>query len=37
MSSFAPEVDPRAKEVRCSENELTVVLADGRIITVPLT
>ena len=36
MSSSAPEVDPRAKEVRCSESELTVVLADGRIITVPL-
>ena len=36
MSSSAPSVDPRAKEVRCSEDELTVLLADGRAISVPL-
>jgi hypothetical protein len=36
MSSSAPEIDPRAKEVRCSDDELTVVLADGRTISVPL-
>ena len=36
MSSSAPEVDPRAKEVHCSESELTVFLADGRRISVPL-
>ena len=36
MSSSAPSTDPRAKEVRCSSDELTVVLADGRTISVPL-
>jgi hypothetical protein len=36
MSSSAPEIDARAKEVHCSESELTVVLADGRTISVPL-
>ena len=35
MSSSAPEIDPRAKEVRCSDSELSV-LADGRSISVPL-
>jgi hypothetical protein len=36
MSSSAPEIDPRAKEVTCSNDELTVVLADGRVVSVPL-
>lgn len=36
MSSSAPSIDPRAKEVRCSDDELTVLLADGRAISVPL-
>ena len=36
MTSSAPEVDPRAIEVDVSEDELTVVLADGRRIAVPL-
>ena len=36
MSSSAPSTDPRAKEVRCSGDDLTVVLADGRSISVPL-
>ena len=30
MTSSAPDVDPRAIEVDVSEDELTVVLADGR-------
>lgn len=36
MSSSAPSVDPRAKEVQLSDDELSVVLADGRRISVPL-
>jgi hypothetical protein len=36
MTSSAPDVDPRAIEVEVSEDELTVVLADGRRIAVPL-
>ena len=36
MSSSAPEIDHRAKEVRFSDDELTVVLVDGRSISVPL-
>ena len=36
MSSSAPDTDPRAKEVACSDDELTVVLADGRAVSVPL-
>jgi hypothetical protein len=31
-----PRVDPRAKEVRVTEDELIVVLADGRRISAPL-
>jgi len=31
-----PDVDPRAKEVRITEDKLTVVPADGRRISVPL-
>jgi len=36
MTSSAPSVDPRAIEVEVSDDELTVVLADGRRIAVPL-
>jgi hypothetical protein len=36
MTSSAPDVDPRAIEVEVSEDELTVLLADGRRIAVPL-
>ncbi len=36
MTSSAPDVDPRAIEVAVSEDELVVVLADGRRIAVPL-
>jgi hypothetical protein len=36
MSSSAPDIDPRAKQVHCTDDELTVVLADGRSISVPL-
>ena len=36
MSSSLPNVDPRAKEVTITDDELSVILADGRRITVPL-
>ena len=36
MTSSAPNVDPRAIEVEVSEDELSVVLADGRRIAVPI-
>jgi len=36
MTSSAPDVDPRAIEVEVSEDELSVGLADGRRIAVPL-
>ena len=36
MSSSAPSIDPRAKGVVVTEDELTVVLADGRTISAPL-
>ncbi len=36
MSSSLPEVDPRAKEVALTDDELSVLLADGRRISVPL-
>jgi hypothetical protein len=36
MSSSAPDFSPQAKEVRCTNAELTVVLADGRSLSVPL-
>lgn len=36
MTSSAPNVDPRAIEVDVSDDELSVVLADGRRIAVPL-
>jgi len=37
MTSSAPNIDPRAVEVDVTEDELNVVLADGRRIAVPLT
>jgi hypothetical protein len=37
MSSSVVEIRPRAREVSVSEDELTVLLADGRKISVPLT
>ena len=36
MSSSAPVVDARAKQVQVSADELAVLLADGRRISVPL-
>lgn len=36
MSSSMPNVDVRAKEVSVTEDELSVVLADGRRLAVPL-
>ena len=37
MSSLVAETQPRAREVSVSDDELTIVLADGRRISVPLT
>ena len=36
MSSSLPNVDPRAKEVAFTDDELSVLLVDGRRISVPL-
>ena len=36
MTSSVPSVDPRATEVTVTEDELSVVLADGRRLAVPL-
>jgi hypothetical protein len=36
MSTLAVEVNPLAIDVSCSENELQVILSDGRRISVPL-
>ncbi len=36
MSSSVIQIRPRAREVFISEDELTVLLADGRKISVPL-
>jgi Protein of unknown function (DUF2442) len=36
MSSSVVEANPRAQDVSLSEDELTVTLADGRRISVPL-
>jgi hypothetical protein len=36
MSSSLPSVDPRAKEVSVTDDELSVLLADGRRISAPL-
>ena len=36
MRSSLPDLDPRAKEVVVTDDELSVLLADGRRILVPL-
>ncbi len=36
MSSSMPDLDPRAQSVQFDNDELTVVLVDGRRISVPL-
>ena len=36
MSSSVPEIDARAVEVACTNDELSVLLADGRRIAAPL-
>lgn len=36
MSSLALQVEPHAEQVRCTDDELIVVLTDGRSISVPL-
>ena len=36
MSSSAPDTAPRAREVEVTQDELTVQLADGRRVSVPL-
>lgn len=36
MSSLALQVEPRAERVQCTDDELTVVLTDGRTLSVPL-
>jgi hypothetical protein len=38
MSSLAPkQVEPRAQQVRCTDDELVITLTDGRVLSVPLT
>ena len=37
MTSSAPRSNARAREVHCSDDELSVLLADGRSISVPLS
>lgn len=36
MSSLALQIDPRAEQVRCTDDELVVTLSDGRTLSVPL-
>lgn len=36
MSSLALQVDPRAEQVQCTDDELVVSLTDGRTLSVPL-
>lgn len=36
MSSLALKNEPRAEQVHCTEDELVVVLTDGRTLSVPL-
>lgn len=36
MTSSLPSIDARAKEVTVTEDELIVVLADGRRVAIPL-
>ena len=37
MSSSLPDTDPRVQEVSLTDDDLVVLLADGRRLTVPLT
>ena len=36
MSSLALQFEPRAADVQCTDDELVVVLTDGRTLSVPL-
>lgn len=36
MGSLALQIEPRAEHVRCTDDELIVELADGRVLSVPL-
>jgi hypothetical protein len=36
MSSLALQVDPCAEQVHCTDDELVVILTDGRTLSVPL-
>jgi hypothetical protein len=36
MSTLAVEIEPRALGARCTDDELIVQLADGRVLSVPL-
>ncbi len=36
MTSSGPSADPRAVDVQCDDDNLTVALADGRRLSVPL-
>lgn len=36
MSSLAHQFEPRAEHVQCTDDELIVVLIDGRTLSVPL-
>jgi len=36
MSTLAVDIEPRAVGARCTEDELIVQLADGRVLSVPL-
>lgn len=36
MSSLALQSDPRAEHVQCTDDELVVILTDGRTLSVPL-
>jgi len=36
MSTLANEIEPRALSARCTDDELIVLLADGRTLSVPL-
>ena len=37
MNSSALQIEPRAKHVHCTDDELVVALSDGRTLSVPLT
>jgi hypothetical protein len=36
MNTFAIHSDPRALEVRCTDDEIVIRLSDGRTLTVPI-